>query len=65
MEPTNNKAYVAAAIAALTVLITEGADVLPTWVLLIVMALVAGLMTWAVPYHTNRANRTYRPKRRL
>lgn len=54
METTNFKAYAAAVIAALTVLITEGADVLPTWLVLIIMAIIAGLTTWAVPYQVNK-----------
>ncbi len=43
------KAIVSAVAAGLTVLVVQGGDVLPTWVLLIVAALVAGLATWIAP----------------
>ncbi len=43
------KAIVSAVVAGLTVLVVQGGDVLPTWVLLIVAAAVAGLATWATP----------------
>lgn len=44
----NFKAIVSAVVAALTVLVAEGADVLPTWALLLVASVVAGLSTYLV-----------------
>lgn len=43
------KAYVAAAIAALTSVLAQGQDVLPWWAVLVIGAVVAGLSTFVVP----------------
>lgn len=43
------KAVAAAVVAAVSVLITQGQDVLPAWALLVLAALVAGLLTYVVP----------------
>ncbi len=43
------KAIVSAVVAGLTVLVVQGGDVLPTWVLLLLAAAIAGLATWATP----------------
>lgn len=59
----NFKALVSALVAGLTVLLVQGGDVLPTWALLVVAALVAGLATYAVPpgpgLRTAKAKRTH------
>lgn len=43
------KAYTAAALAAIAVLIAQGQDLLPAWAMLLLAALAAGLGTFAVP----------------
>lgn len=43
------KAIASALVAALTVLVVQGADLLPAWLLLLVAAAVAGLATFLVP----------------
>lgn len=43
------KAIVGAVAAAVAVLVAQGADVLPAWVLLILAAVGAGLVTFLTP----------------
>lgn len=43
------KAIAGALLAALTVLVAQGQDVLPTWALLIIAAIIAGLGVFATP----------------
>lgn len=43
------KTLPAALVAGLTVLVTQGADVLPTWALVIVAALVAAVAVYVTP----------------
>jgi hypothetical protein len=43
------KAIASALVAALAVLVTQGQDLVPPWVLLALVALLAGLTTFTVP----------------
>jgi hypothetical protein len=54
---TINKAIVGAVLAALTVVATEGRDLLPTWLLVLVSALITGGTVWAVPNRPARWER--------
>lgn len=49
-----SKAWVAAVVAGLTVLVTQGQELLPPLVLLVIAAAVAGLATYAIPNRPKR-----------
>lgn len=43
------KAVAAAVVAALAVIVTQGQDLIPAWVLLLAAAVLAGLATFTIP----------------